>query len=113
MRLQTEPEQLLLQRDVFRQRRHLAAVDDPAIVHHQDGIADLNSLLDPGSGWELVEAHGINDAGQITGGGFYGGRFCAFVMTPVPEPHSMALAALGTSGTLILVGRGRRERRLN
>ncbi len=32
-----------------------------------DGMIDLNSLLPAGSGWQLVRANGINDAGQIGG----------------------------------------------
>ena len=30
-------------------------------------MIDLNSLLPAGSGWQLVRANGINDAGQIGG----------------------------------------------
>jgi len=30
---------------------------------------DLNDLIPAGSGWELVTAFGINDAGQIAGTG--------------------------------------------
>jgi probable HAF family extracellular repeat protein len=38
----------------------------------QDGkMTDLNKLIPPDSGWLLVTATGINDAGQIVGVGTY------------------------------------------
>ena len=42
-------------------------------------MVDLNSLIDPSSGWVLSEANGINDLGQIVGGGSLG----AFILTPL------------------------------
>jgi probable HAF family extracellular repeat protein len=59
------------------------------------GMVDLNSLIDPASGWELTEADVTNDAGQIAGLGVIGGEQHAFLLTPVPEPISVALAAMG------------------
>ena len=41
MRLQTESEQTLLQRDIRCQRRHLAAMDDLAVIHHQNRGATI------------------------------------------------------------------------
>jgi len=47
------------------------------------GMVDLNSLIDPQSGWVLVGAKGINDAGQIVGGGYNpSGLRRAFRYTP-------------------------------
>ena len=43
---------------------------------------DLNSLLPPGSDWELQEAHGINNEGQIVGEGNHNAKLRAFLMTP-------------------------------
>jgi probable HAF family extracellular repeat protein len=60
-----------------------------------DGMVNLNTLIDPQSGWELIYANAINDAGQIVGTGYIGGEQHAFLLTPVPEPASLALLALG------------------
>ena len=45
-------------------------------------MKDLNSLISPGSGWTLQEAHGINDSGQIVGWGTFNGQTHAFLLTP-------------------------------
>jgi probable HAF family extracellular repeat protein len=49
-------------------------------------VTDLDTLLPPGSGWDLIRAHDINDAGQIVGMGRHEGKTRGFVLTPVPEP---------------------------
>ncbi len=63
----------------------------------QDGVmTDLNELLDPGSGWEITYAYGINDQGWIAG---YGknpdGKGRAVLL--VPEPGSILLVLSGTA----------------
>jgi hypothetical protein len=52
-------------------------------------------MINPSSGLELISALSINDAGQITGEGRIGGSTHAFLLTPVPEPPSFIVAALG------------------
>ncbi len=65
-----------------------------------DGVAtDLNSLIPADSGWNLLSAEGINDAGDIVGFGSFQGANRAFLLT-VPEPSSAMLAAFGA--TLLL-----------
>ncbi len=57
-------------------------------------INDLNDLINPSSGWELREAWGINDSGQIVGWGVVEGRDHAFLLTPT-------VASTGASGSSI------------
>lgn len=49
----------------------------------QDGrVYDLNTLIDPNSGWELQGAEAINNRGQIVGSGTLQGKPRYFVLTP-------------------------------
>jgi probable HAF family extracellular repeat protein len=50
------------------------------------GMIDLNTLLQPNSGWVLVEAYGVNDNGQITGYGLHNGTGHAFRFDPHELP---------------------------
>jgi hypothetical protein len=72
----------------------------------------LNSLLPSNSGWELLDAYGINDSGQITGEGLYNGQLSAFLLTDppaaVPEPR-MPLA-LGAALAMIALVRLRSQK---
>jgi probable HAF family extracellular repeat protein len=60
---------------------------------------DLNgriSSLTPLNGMTLVQALDVNDLGQIVGFGVDGsGIEHAFLLTPVPEPSTLALCGLG------------------
>jgi probable HAF family extracellular repeat protein len=47
------------------------------------GMVDLNTLIDPLSGWQLLDAADINEAGQITGQGLIGGQYRAYLLTPI------------------------------
>ena len=53
-----------------------------AVLWRKGATIDLNSLIDANSGWELREARGINDIGQIVGWGLTGGEEHAFLLTP-------------------------------
>lgn len=55
-------------------------------------MMDLNDLIPTNSGWELVEARGMNRVGQITGWGMQGGHTNAFLLTPVSGPTMMTSA---------------------
>jgi uncharacterized membrane protein len=71
---------------------------------------DLNSrLVSNPTGLFLVEALGVNDLGQIVGFGNIGGHDHAFLLTPVPEPGTMALCGLGLGG---LAARAWRRRQM-
>jgi probable HAF family extracellular repeat protein len=69
-----------------------------AFLYHGGLMYDLNSLINPSSGWVLDDAEGINDQGQITGGGEIDGAFHAFLLTPIPEPSAIGLAAAVLAG---------------
>jgi probable HAF family extracellular repeat protein len=78
-----------------------------AFIYSNGVMTDLNSLIDPASGWTLVEALGINDEGDIVGGGFSpAGGYDAFILEPVPEPASISLLGIGLIA-IILRGRNR------
>jgi probable HAF family extracellular repeat protein len=81
-----------------------------AFIDHDGTMTDLNSLVPANSDWDLIDAEGINDNGQIVG---YGtdpsGETAAFLLTPVPEPSSVALCVTGAA--ILLVSRGHREQR--
>jgi probable HAF family extracellular repeat protein len=47
-------------------------------------MTDLNHLIDPSMGWQLMDAFDINDAGQIVGAGQINGETHAFLLTPNP-----------------------------
>lgn len=71
-----------------------------AFLYTDGTMYDLNELIEPGSGWVLEGAGGINDAGQIIGAGHFGigGGTRGFLLTPVPEPGGAVLvAALGAA----------------
>ena len=53
-----------------------------AFLYEKGHMSDLNSLVPPGSGWILTTACRINDAGQIAGLGWHGGKSHAFLLTP-------------------------------
>jgi len=55
-------------------------------------MMDLNDMIPTNSGWELMEARGINASGQIVGWGMHGGRTNAFLLTPVSAPVMMMSA---------------------
>lgn len=47
-----------------------------------DGMIDLNHLVSPDVGWELISASAINDAGQIVGTGLINGAQRAVLLSP-------------------------------
>jgi probable HAF family extracellular repeat protein len=65
----------------------------PYAVVSWSGIfpADLNTLVQPNSGWQLWEARGINSSGSIVGVGRLQNRTAAFLATPLVSPQKPAI----------------------
>jgi len=75
----------------------------------QDGVMyDLNDLAVDGSEWTLNGAHAINEHGQVVGWGRIGDQTRAFLLTPIPEPSTLALVLLALLG-LSAAARRRRQ----
>jgi probable HAF family extracellular repeat protein len=81
-----------------------------AFISTNGQMTDLNSQIDPSSGWKLVEANAINNAGQIVGYGYSSGVQEAFLLTPTPEPSTFALLGIGAIGLFGYAWRRRRCR---
>ncbi len=61
-----------------------------AFIYDADGMRDLNDLkTDPD--WYLLEAQGINDAGQIAGTGYLNGELRIFLLTPIVDTTAPVL----------------------
>ncbi len=60
---------------------------------HDQGMQDLNDLIESDSGWTLEFAFAINDRGQITGGGKIHGSERAFLLTPQEQDAGAARGA--------------------
>ena len=66
-------------------------------------LVDLNDIIDPNSGWVLLEARGINNAAQVTGIGLLDGEQTAFLLSPTNNKAPTAandmifLDVIGTS----------------
>ena len=93
-----------------------------AFLYSNGMMVDLNSLIPASSGWELTQAFGINDAGQIVGQGLFHGQLEAFRLDPhsaessvstisttaTPEPTCLGSAAIGLA--LIALGARRKSK---
>ena len=88
-------------------------------VYSNGMMLDLNTLIPQGGGWELLEAYGINGAGDIVGEGLLNGQDHAFQLDPeggfssralviqqVPEPGTASLIGVGLG--LIALSKWRR-----
>ncbi|TAK82650.1 MAG: PEP-CTERM sorting domain-containing protein [Aquabacterium sp.] len=70
-------------------------------------MVELTDAVD-GSGWTLEGAQAINDKGQIVGWGVFNGERRAFLLTPVPEPATWMLTALGLGLAVAVQRRAKR-----
>ncbi len=64
---------------------------------YSDGtMHDLNDLIDPLSGWHIVEPRAINDNGWIAATATDAdGMWRVVLLTPTPEPSTLALVGIG------------------
>jgi hypothetical protein len=69
----------------------IVGTGSPAVICQNGSVTDLNTLVDPNSGWNLQEAWGINDKGQICGIGTHTvdgiDWQSAFLLNPVVTQH--------------------------
>ena len=80
--------------------------DSDAFLYSGGFMIDLNTLI-PSSTWTLQAAEAINDCGQIVCNGYRNGQTHALLLTPVPEPSTLALLGAGAIG---LIGYKRQRR---
>lgn len=73
-----------------------------AYIWENGVMTDLNTLIEPGSGWRLCEARSINSTGQIVGTARYGDETRAFLLNPVPEPSSILVLCSGAISLAVL-----------
>lgn len=90
-----------------------------AFLYSGGTLQDLDSLIDPGLGWALNFAGGINDKGQIAAHGCQANGQCADLLltladsgngnpSPVPEPEAFSA---GLAGLALLRALRRRQSR--
>ena len=73
-----------------------------AFLYSNGQMSDLNSLISPTLGFTLEVAYSINDAGQIAGYGLSSsGQALGFLLTPIPEPSTIILLAIGALSLLV------------
>ncbi|HEY4311342.1 MAG TPA: PEP-CTERM sorting domain-containing protein [Pirellulales bacterium] len=79
-----------------------------AFIYTTGQMFDLNTLVGPAPSFWIEAALGINNLGQIVG---YGpdatGQEHALLLTPVPEPTTLALCIIGLLGVLAHFGQRR------
>jgi|GEM_PF-5126698 len=89
---------------------HSANNDLRAFLWQGGVLVDLNDIIDPTSGWVLLEARDINNAAQITGVGLFNGEQKAFLLSPT---NNKAPSATNDVMTLDVIGKSSVEVTLN
>ncbi len=84
---------IIVGRAYTEEHRWHACLFDPT---GQGNNIDLNSVIAPDLDWYLETARGVNDDGWIVGWGINpDGYRHGYLLTPVPEPYTLLLMALG------------------
>lgn len=73
-----------------------------AFLYSNGSMSDLNSLIDPTSGWTITDSMFINDAGNIVAFGCNTGVGCQYLLlsSTVPEPDTLTLTGLALLGAV-------------
>jgi probable HAF family extracellular repeat protein len=70
-----------------------------AFLYKDGAMMDLNALIDPASGWTILDASGINDSGQVVAMGSKAGvgtqALRLDLASPVPEPATAGMLLVG------------------
>ena len=74
-----------------------------AFLYSNGQMIDLNSLVCTNSGWTLVEARDINNAGQIAGIGILNGETRGFLLTSTAAAVAITRIAPAGSGSGVLI----------
>lgn len=69
-----------------------------AFLWQDNVITDLNTLIPANSGWYLLAASSVNNAGEIVGWGLIDGDVHAFLATPCDRNHADSEACKNTEG---------------
>jgi probable HAF family extracellular repeat protein len=77
----------------------LAAADGYAFLRTNGQTLNLNELIAPGSGWQLINANAINAHSQIAGAGLKDGVYHAFLLTPTTMPGANVVSTPIESAT--------------
>ncbi|MCC7290590.1 MAG: hypothetical protein IT449_00850 [Phycisphaerales bacterium] len=70
-----------------------------AFLWEGGGLIELNSVIDPQSGWDIRHAEKNNDRGEIIGWGLLHGRHAGYLMTPGDPYYS--IVDLGSIGAFM------------
>ena len=77
---------------------YTAGGTEHAFIYHAGSMYDLNNLLATSLPTTLWKATDINESGQIVA---WGEDSRSYLLTPIPEPTSIALVLLGIAATLV------------
>jgi probable HAF family extracellular repeat protein len=80
-----------------------------AFLYDRGQTVNLNTLIDPTSGWSLETATAINDLGWIVGGGSHNGQQAGFLLVPIPEPSVIVLFSIGAVSLFVFAWRRRQQ----